>query len=105
MKKEQYINIDDEAIRELEEDMPAEVAEAIMCDPMTDFIRDMDVRTTVESLPETERNICLMLLEGCSYAEVCRTLKIQRADLTGKHLPFIRQRFLDYGFEKHEINL
>ena len=85
--------------------MPAEVAEAIMCDPMTDFIRDMDVRTTVESLPKTERAICLLLMDGCSRETVCRALKIKRADLTHKHIPFIRQRFLDYGFEEHEINL
>lgn len=105
MKKEQYINIDDEANRELEEDMPAEVAEAIMCDPMTEFIRDMDVRATVESLPEAERAICLLLMDGCSRTEVCDELKISEADLIEKHLPFIRQRFLDYGFEEHEINL
>jgi len=105
MKREQYINIDDEASRELHERVRPEVAKAIVSDPMTDFILDMDIKTTVESLPETERAICLLLMDGCSRTEVCDELKISKADLTEKHLPFIRQRFLDYGFEEHEINL
>ena len=105
MKKEQYINIDDEASRELREEIRPEVAEAIVCDPMADFILDMDIRTTVESLPKTERAVCLLLMDGCSLAEISDELKIAVEELSEKHLPFIRQRFLDYGFEEHEINL
>ena len=104
MKKEQYINIDDEAIRELHARVRPEVAKAIAREPMEDFILDMDIKTTVESLPETERTICLLLMDGYSRIEVCDELKISEADLIEKHLPFIRQRFLDYGFEEHEIN-
>ena len=105
MKKEKYINIDDESIRELRERVRPEVANAIVREPMDDFILDMDIKATVESLPEIKRTICLLLMDGYSRTEVCDDLKISEADLTEKHLPFIRQRFLDYGFEEHEINL
>ena len=105
MKKERYINIDDEASRELCERVRPEVAKAIVSEPMDDFILDMDIKTTVESLPETERAVCLLLMDGCSLAEISDELKIAVEELRQKHLPFIRQRFLDYGFEAHEINL
>ena len=105
MKKEQYINIDDEASRELRERVRPEVAKAIVSEPMDDFILDMDIRTTVESLPKTERAVCLLLIDGYSLAEISDELKIAVEELRQKHLPFIRQRFLDYGFEAHEINL
>ena len=105
MKREQYINIDDEASRELHERVRPEVAKAIVSDPMADFIFDMDVKTTVVSLPETERAVCLLLIDGYSLAEISDELKIAVEELRQKHLPFIRQRFLDYGFEAHEINL
>ena len=105
MKKEQYINIDDEAIRELHARVRPEVAKAIVSEPMDDFILDMDIRATVESLPDTERAICLLLMDGCSLTEISDELKIAVEELSETHLPFIRQRFLDYGFEEHEINL
>ena len=104
MRKENYINIDNEASRELNETAPHAVTEAIMSDPFEEIILDMDVKTTLDSLPRPEKTICRMLLEGYTLPEISRKLKIAPASLTQKHLPFIRQRFLDYGFEKHEIN-
>lgn len=104
MKNKHYINIDDEANRELNETAHPAVTEAIRSNPMEEVILDMDVRTTMDSLPMPERSICRMLLEGYTQQEISKELKISPATLTQKHLPFIRQRFLDYGFEKHELN-
>ncbi|MBR5584486.1 MAG: hypothetical protein IKW21_08180, partial [Lachnospiraceae bacterium] len=41
----------------------------LTCDPMSDLILDMDIRTTVDSLPKTEKNICAMLLSGYTPKE------------------------------------
>jgi|GEM_PF-2931303 len=103
MKKSNYAGIDENVDCGIEE-IPQEIVDAITVHPMDEFILDMDVKTTTESLPEPEQTVCRMLLEGYSQREICRNLKISRNDLKNKHLPFIRQRFLDYGFEAHEIN-
>ena len=75
----------------------------LTCDPMSDLIMDMDIRTTVDSLPKMEKAICSMLLTGYTQKEICKLCKISTAQFQ-KHLTFIRNRFIEYGFEKHEIN-
>ena len=82
---------------------PANQETDISYDPMSDLIRDMDVRTTVESLPELEKNICLMLMAGEKVNAICRELKISAHSFWNKHIPIIRNRFLEYGFEQNEI--
>ena len=75
----------------------------ITCDPMSDLILDMDIRTTVDSLLRTEKAICSMLLAGYTPKEICKLCKIS-SEQYQKCLTFIRNRFIEYGFEKHEIN-
>ena len=75
----------------------------LTCDPMSDFIMDMDIRTTVDSLPKTEKAICSMLLAGYTPKEICKLSKLSTKQYQ-KHLAFIRNRFIEYGFERHEIN-
>ena len=75
----------------------------LTCDPMSDLIMDMDIRTTVDSLPKMEKAICSMLLTGYTQKEICKLCRISTAQFQ-KHLTFIRNRFIEYGFEKHEIN-
>lgn len=75
----------------------------LICDPMSNFINDMDIGTTIQSLPKTEKEICLMLLSGCSPGRICKLCNISKKQYQ-KHLTFIRNRFIEYGFERNEIN-
>ncbi len=101
MKKEIYI--DDEVDRRLHRELAVEATVNLTCDPISELTYDMDVRDTINSLPALEKKICAMLLEGYSQSSICSALMISLRALQTKHLPFIRKRFLDYGFDKNEL--
>ena len=101
MKKEIYA--DDEIDRRLHQELTVEATVNLTCDPISELTYDMDVRDTVKSLPALEKKICEMLLEGCSQRAICSALAISLHDIQAKHLPFIRKRFIDYGFNKNEL--
>ena len=75
----------------------------LSCDPIKDLILDMDVQITIASMPDAEREICNMLLAGQSPKKICNLKKISMEQFN-KYLRFIRTRFIEYGFEQHEIN-
>lgn len=86
------------------EELPVEPICDIMYDPIGQLEMEMDVRTTVDSLPQPEKEICMMMLNGENVAAICKHLKITRPQFFNRHLPFIRTRFEEYGFARNEIN-
>ena len=100
-----YTNIDDETKHELNDEVSPAVAQAILCDPMSGLITELDIRTTIASLPSTEKAICILLRQGERACRICRILKITTDAFWNKFMPAIRRRFIEYGFEPHEINL
>ncbi len=86
------------------EELPVEPICDIIYDPIGQLEMEMDVRTTIDSLPRTEKGICMMLLNGENVAAICERLKITRSRFFKRHLSFIRTRFEEYGFDRNEIN-
>jgi len=75
-----------------------------ICDPIGQLEFEMDVQTTLDSLPKPEKQVCIMLLSGATAKQICEKLRITRSSLFQQHLPIIKKRFLEYGFEKKEIS-
>ena len=64
------------------------------CDPMSNFIMDMDISTTLDSLPKTEvQEVAFLLLDGYTIRDIASKLNIPKSTLFSNQVKQLKEVF------------
>jgi DNA-binding NarL/FixJ family response regulator len=72
----------------------------LTCDPMSNFIMDMDIRTTVDSLSKTEvQEVAFLLLDGYTIRDIASKLNIPKSTLFSNQVKQLKEVFQKFYAE------